>query len=327
MAAEAPKDVRTKDQADYEAALSSANAAIGGTVSRVGQIYELLYFLFQDSDAPQKPWDGLQNPFPSWHAWHVDPAQVGFNQDRQAKPGDWHGSNASGNPDSSIYVLTVSDKASAREAIFKVSMQGEGPIEGQVEGETHFDKFLRIYREFKLYKAVAGAPVMALNQAPSPTTVPNKNSTITAPGTLSWAKLANCRYEMLLLQIALALSIGSPGSVPGTTATAQDFNNWAFQEMVVSLRSLGQQLRTMPLTPEAAEPLAGLPFDLPTDRDLPVTVPEQLGRLRALVADSQAVRATIQSSFSPTNAQKALLIVLDNADRAISAKIAAPAGS
>jgi hypothetical protein len=97
--------------------------------------------------------------------------------------------------------------------------------------------------------------------------------------------------------------------------------------MVVCLRSLGQQLRTMPLTPEAAEPLAGLPFDLPTDRDLPVTVSEQLGRLRALVADSQAVRASIQSSFSPTNAQKALLTVLDNADRAISAKIAAPAGS
>jgi hypothetical protein len=323
VAAEAPAKVRPEDQADYDSALKAANASIGGVVSRVGQIYERLYFLFQDGDAPQEPWSGVKNPFPDWPNWHVDRALIGFNQNCQAQPNDWRGSDASGSPDSAVYILRVSDGASAREAIYRISLQGEGLIDGP-PGETHFDKFLRLFREYRRYTAVPGASPMTRSQAQNPTTRPGQAGSITNPATLAWANLANCRYEMLLLDIALALSLGSSGSAPGTTATAQDFRSWAFREMTLVIKNLGQQLRTMPMTESAAEPLAGLPFELPVDRDLPVELPAQVARLRSLITNSQVIRASIRADFNPTQAQRTFLTALDSADSGMLAKLASP---
>jgi hypothetical protein len=323
VAAEAPRDVRAEDRADYQTAVAAAVAAAGGKVSRVGQIYERLYFLFQDTDTPQSPWTTVVNPFPGWTQWHVDRALVGFNQDRQAEPSEWRGADGTASPDTAVYVMPVSDKASAREAIYRVALQGEGPPSGE-PGQTHFDKFLRIYREFRAYKAVPGAPAMIRTQALDPTTTQGATGGITDPTTLLWANLANLRYQMLLLDIALALSIGTIGSVPGTTAARRDFIAWAFGvEMLTSIKKLGEELRAMPLHVGSATDSmrAGLPFEVPGNRDLPSTVPEQVAELRKLVADSQVIRQRIRDEHSPTPRQLTLLTVLENADKSISAKI------
>lgn len=323
VAAEAPRVVDAADQKDYKEAVALAKGA-AGQVSRVGQIYERLYFLFQDDDRPQAPWSDVSNPFPAWPTWHVPDSVFGFNQDRQAQSSEWRGDDATGSPDTAIYVLPAADRAAARVAIFKLAQQGEGPPDpGLIQ--SHFDKFLRLYREFRAYDAQGGKPAMVRNQAVDPATGDDGGTgNISDPATLQWARLANSRYRMLLLNIALALSIGNTGSVPGTTAARRDFVAWAIGiEMLNGIKKLGEELRAMPLTAggSASSDRAGLPFELPRGLDLPTGAPEQVAELRSQLAQSQAVRDTIRQNFSPTPRQQGLLTVLDNADKSTSQKI------
>jgi hypothetical protein len=320
VCAEAPHQVATVDQADYDEAVLKATAAVG-EVPRAGQIYERLFWLFQDGDAAQQPWPDLQNPFPNWPDWHVDPARIGFNQDRQADPAEWRGNDAAEPPDTAIYVVQVSDKASARQAVYAVGLQGEGPVSGS--GATHFDKFLRIYREQRAVAAQVGAPAFARNQADDPRTGLGGTATITDPTSLIWAKLANARYQLLLMDIALAVSIGQSGSAPGTSASRKDFYGWAFMEMLGTIKPLTGELRQMPLSkgPGPTDQRAGIPYELP-NQSLPSDITLQLHYLRDRIAQSNQIRTQIQNDFNPTPKQKSLLTLVGNIDTAMSAKLA-----
>jgi hypothetical protein len=312
VCAEAPRQVVPADAADYAEAVRAAGAAVG-EVPRAGQIYERLFWLLQDGDAPQDPWPDLQNPFPHWPDWHVDPGRIGRNQDRQADPAAWRGDDATGPADTAIYVLQVCDKASARQAIHAVGLQGEGPVG---EASTHFDKFLRLYREQRAVAAQAGAPALARNQADDPRTGLGGAATITDPRALIWAKLANARYRILLIDLALSLSIGPAGTAPAA-ATRADFANRAFREMLGTVKPLGEELRQMPLRSGTApdEPRAGLPFELPA-ADLPAAADDLVQCLRECVAESQTLRAEIESAFDPTPRQKSILREIDRIDTA-----------
>jgi hypothetical protein len=188
---------------------------------------------------------------------------------------------------------------------------------------THFDKFLRIYREQRAVDAQAGAPAFARNQADDPRTGLGGTATITDPTSLIWAKLANVRYQLLLMDIALAVSIGQSGSAPGTSATRKNFYGWAFMEMLGTVKPLTGELREMPLSKGAgsSDPRAGVPYELP-NQSLPSDTAAQLQYLRDRIAESNQIRAQIQNDFNPTPKQKALLTVMGNIDKAISAKLA-----
>ena len=134
VCAEAPRNVAAADKTDYSDAVREAKIG-DAEVTRAGQIYERLFYLFQDGNAPQEPWQDLQNPFPHWPNWHVDPGKIGFNQDRQATPSEWRGQAGDEPPDTAIYVLPVQDKASARHAVYALAVQGEGPV-GRSRGYT-----------------------------------------------------------------------------------------------------------------------------------------------------------------------------------------------
>jgi len=166
---------------------------------------------------------------------------------------------------------------------------------------------------------------MVRNQATDPRAgVSGSPGSITDPVTKLWAQLANARYQMLLMDIALAFSTGNSGSVSGTTALRRDFIAWAIGvEMLASVKKLGEELRGLPLNQNAPpnSVRAGLPFELPEDADLPNTVPDQVARLRQLVSQSIVIRASIRQSGNPTPRQQNLLTVLDNADSSISQKI------
>jgi len=320
VCAEAPRKVAAADQADFDEAALKAKAVVG-EVTRAGQIYERLFWLFQDGDAAQQPWPDLENPFPDWPNWHVDPTRIGFNQDRQADPTEWRGDDASGSPDTAIYVAQVSDKASARQAVYAVALQGEGPV--GAPGHTHFDKFLRIYREQRAVDAQAGAPAFARNQADDPRTGTGGTATITDPTSLIWAKLANTRYQMLLMDIALAVSIGQSGSAPSTSAKRKDFYGWAFMEMLGTIKPLIGELRQMPLLKGAGsgDPRAGIPYELP-NQSMPSDTADQLKYLRGRIAESNQMRTQIQNGFNPTPKQKSLLTLMGNIDTAMTAKLA-----
>lgn len=319
VCAEAPRDVAGADRADYEDAVQVTGTVIG-EVPRAGQIYERLGWLLQDGDAPQAPWPELKNPFPDWPNWHVDAAKIGFNQDRQAHPNEWRGNDSSAPPDSGIYVLQVSDKASARLVVYTVGLQGEGPVGDP--GFTHFDKFLRIYREQRAVNGQAGAPAFARNQADDPSTGASGPATITDPKTLAWAKLGNVRYQMLLIDIALSVSIGQAGTLPAATATRRDFVNWAFMEMLVCIKPISEELRRMPLAAGSGpdDPRAGLPFELP-NQNLPDAIADQMQYLRDRAAESAQLRAQISALFNPTPKQINILKAVGNIDAAVVLKL------
>lgn len=319
VCAEAPREVVAADRADYEDAVRETGTIVGD-VPRAGQVYERLFWLFQDSDAPQAPWLDLTNPFPSWPNWHVDAAKIGFNQDRQASPNEWRGDDSSASLDSGIYVLQVSDKASARQAAYTVGLQGEGPVGDP--GLTHFDKFLRIYREQRGVKGLGGAPPFARNQRDNPSTGVSSATTITDPKALAWAKLGNVRYQMLLVDIALSVSIGQTGKAPSVSATRRDFGNWAFTEMLACLKPISEELRQMPLVAGSgpSDPRAGLPFELP-NQNLPTTVADQIQYSRERAAESVKLRAQISQSFGPTPKQVGILKALGNIDATVVQKL------
>jgi hypothetical protein len=319
VSAEAPLKVAPADEADYADAVREAGTVVG-KVPRAGQIYERLFWLFQDTDAPQEPWLTLENPFPDWPNWHVDSAKVGFNQDRQPSPIEWRGNDSDEGPDTAVYVLQVQDKSSARKAIYAVGLQGEGPVTEQ--DVTHFDKFLRIYRELRAVDRQAGAPAYARNQAPDPGTGLSGTPTITDPVSLLWAKLGNVRYQLLLMDIALAVSVGQAGAVPSTSATGRDLTSWAFREMLASIKPLSEELRQMPMQTGMgpSELRAGLPYELPK-ADLAESVSEQIAYLRDRLAEAKQLRARMESTLNPTPRQKGILKVLENFDSAMEQKL------
>ena len=321
VCAEAPRNVAAADQPDLAAAQREAKAG-DGQMPRAGQIYERLFYLFQDSNTPQEPWPDLQNPFPHWPDWHVDPAKLGFNQDRQATAAEWRGQGNDEPPDTAIYVLPIRDKASARVAIHALGIQGEGPIGNG--GVTHFDKCLRIFRELRAVGQQQGAPAFVRNQADDPRTGLGGNATISHPTTLVWAKLGNARYQMLLTDIALSLSVGSTGTIASVQATRADVLGWAFREMLANIKPLSEELRQMPLTGEAGAALAGLPFELP-EQALPTDTAAQIVYLRDRVAESIQLRVQIQTALNPSPKQKGILKVIDNLDVIMSRKIGAAA--
>jgi hypothetical protein len=319
VCAEAPRNVAAADQPDLSDAQRAANVG-DAQMPRAGQIYERLGYLFQDGNAPQDPWRDLQNPFPHWPDWHVDPAKLGFSQDRQATAAEWRGQGDDELPDTAIYVLPVRDKASARLAIHAVAIQGEGPIGNG--GVTHFDKCLRIFRELRAVGQQQGAPTFVRNQADDPRTGLGGSATISHPTTLVWARLGNARYQMLLTDIALSLSVGSTGTVASIQATRSDVLGWAFREMLANIKPLSEELRQMPLTAEPGAALAGLPFELP-EQALPTDTAAQIAYLRDRVTESIQLRAQIQTALNPTPKQKGILKVIDNLDVIMRRKIGA----
>jgi hypothetical protein len=321
VCAEAPRNVAAADQPDL--ADAQRVAAIGdGQIPRAGQIYERLFYLFQDGNAPQNPWPDLQNPFPNWPDWHVDPARLGFNQDRQATAAEWRGQGDDEQPDTAIYILPIRDKASARLAIHALGIQGEGPIGNG--GVTHFDKCLRMFRELRAVGQQPGAPAFVRNQADDPRTGLGGSATISHPATLVWARLGNVRYQMLLTDIALSLAVGSTGTLASIQATRSDVLGWAFREMLANIKPLSEELRQMPLTAEAGAALAGMPFELP-EQALPTDTAGQIAYLRDRVAESQQLRARIQAALNPSPKQKGILKVIDNLDVIMGRKIGAAA--
>jgi Ferritin-like len=141
VCAEAPSDLNGYSPSQHTLYNTAKGLAKG--IPRAGQIFERLFYLFQDAEEGQDPWKTVQNPFPNWKKWHVNPTEVGKNRDKQGDTDEWRGDEASASPNTATYVVQVTDKASARDAIHAIAVQGEGPIGEQ--GATHFDKFLDIF--------------------------------------------------------------------------------------------------------------------------------------------------------------------------------------
>jgi hypothetical protein len=259
----------------------------GAGLNHVGQLYmELIrrFGAFQDRDFPTdtSPW---QATYLEWKADNDDPA---------AQP-------ATG---VTVYTVTSVDKPGAKDssvsALKGISIQGEGEPSGVPSGagpaalnriwDTHFGRFLLIYRAFPN----TFDPSLPVASNPNTTAVPvipptdvegaedeskYRNSRITQAQTLLWAHLFNVRYRMLLTDIIHALSLptgnldscckpapaGAQNPIPSPRSTLV---RWAFADMKM-LSRLAPILNSLDRTDVVTDGKAGPPFELPYSLDLP----------------------------------------------------------
>jgi hypothetical protein len=235
-----------------------------GNVNHVGVVYAMVYWIFQATDAPQGPFhlpEGI--PFPAGHHLTDGEFVVADLDQRQTSKQEW----GTGAP--AIHIDKVGTRAAALEALNTIALQGEGLAD---EDNSHFQRFLRIYQELANFVQAGGANyVRDVPTHPTTASPPRPGSGpdghITHPATLRWAELFNRRYELLLLDITLAMSYKSGDMVEGTRIRLRLAKDWAVRTEMTKV--LSQIARTLTMLPkdDASTPagprFAGAPFELP----------------------------------------------------------------
>ncbi|GAA5149294.1 hypothetical protein GCM10023321_12930 [Pseudonocardia eucalypti] len=166
----------------------------------------------------------------------------------------------------------------ARKAVSKIGEQGEGSDLGPVGTESHFERFLEIYKRVSTL-VDAGAQV-AHPVATNPNTSPPGAGQELDPGRIThrraraWARLFNLRYRMLLQQLAHFLLLDQPvySSAPGPRLGDRTARGLLLVGAFDEMRYLGKiagKLVNLPKEEPATGTHAGPPFELPYTLNLP----------------------------------------------------------
>jgi ferritin-like protein len=287
VTAESPEELpgtMTQEDRDLVGAIQhDAVAANGGNeIRHVGPLFERLAVLFGD------PPDGL--------------ADEDFRTDTealQATPADWGFAplnQVNGSP-LIIGSFPGTDVAALRSvahtAIQEIADQGEGfdlPPAGPEAGESHFERFLDIYK--RVSRLLDQGVEITWPVAVNPNTVPAPevgwvpadeleataealvaDGRITEPRARAWAQLFDLRYRMLLGQLAHFLLLdqetytSAAGPRQGDRTARGLLLLGTFDEMR-HLKKIAGKLVQMPKAPGSAVH-AGPPFELPYTLNLP----------------------------------------------------------
>lgn len=291
VTAESPTidQVSSVDQKDVIAIAQQADKAVSGTsnkVNRVGIIYAKLYWIFQENDAADGPWIlppdviqcFVQNFGAGFHLADGDFVNPSVVANFSATKQEWGG-------DSSMHVDAGTPRSNALAAINWITSQGEGPNNAKVL-ETHFQTFLKLYRMFKGFPANAVLDVPTNPTTATPGSAGVSASAILEPVALLWARLLNVRYQILLLDVALGLSLDrSKDALLRNTMMA----TWAVdKEMVAFISTIAISLTSRQRTSAGTQKpfLAGAPFEL---EEIPQALCDQWKQQRDLLASSKAL--------------------------------------
>lgn len=214
-------------------------------VNRVGVLYDSIKNLFT---APTFPKDPAPVPPAFISASDIQANSLRF----QVNPAEW------GLGYADILIETATDRPSAIDAITAISVQGEGSDVPKDLGDSHFGKFLEIYRKFPDEKGWRPSRNVATNpttdsSAPRDQYISNKVASL-------WAGLLNLRYRMLLMYLMHSFQIESPLDDLKRTPRGL-LVSWAFGEMY-NIRSITEILMSLPLNDDN-DLLAGPPFEMP----------------------------------------------------------------
>ena len=214
-------------------------------VNRVGVLYDSIKNLFT---APTLPKDPSPVPPAFIASSDIQSGSLRF----QVNPAEW------GLGYRDILIDTANDRTSAIAAITAISLQGEGNDVTKDLGDSHFGKFLEIYREFPDEKGWKPSRNVATNpttdsSAPPDRYISNKVASL-------WAGLLNLRYRMLLMYLMHSFQVETPLKASGRTPRGL-LVSWAFGEMY-NIRSITEILMDLPLNDDN-DLLAGPPFEMP----------------------------------------------------------------
>ncbi|MEP7337908.1 MAG: ferritin-like domain-containing protein, partial [Acidobacteriota bacterium] len=196
---------------------------------------------------------------------------------------------------SGLSASAVRDAAAA--AIRNIGQQGEGfdpPPGSSTDPESHFERFLLSYLEFKTLKASGAQLTWPLAENPNTSSPPQApispakmaeaiaeshagKGRITDPRARNWAHLFNLRYRLLLAYLSHFLRLDQQRYTDSGDRTPRGLLLiWTFNEMR-RLKKLAEKLvqlpkdkredETQPFPPDALN--AGPPFELPYTLNLP----------------------------------------------------------
>lgn len=212
-----------------------------------------------------------------------------------------------------VIVQPVSSRDMAVEALAAVGKQGEARFYDQDDNEeSHFRRFLNIYREYPEGEWTPTRPVPI-----NPTTVMDLNAnrevrlrglakgrasatppcaTISHPESATWAHLFNLRYRMLLVNLSHAYELGGATGL-GDALTARGLLiNRTFGEMY-NVRSISNILVQLPLDESGSGALAAPPFEMPYSLELPDSETDRWRLHRDLLEASQHLTAQLRERY------------------------------
>lgn len=322
VATEAPAKEEITDPATrtkLEQVLKLADQNSKTKINRVGVLYAALYWLFLETDAPDDdPWRMPE----SVRTCMLDSRMAGVHlKDTDFAPADEYREFAANREEWEVYedssrVDDADPRAKALQAIHWIMQQGEGLSGEECDGEeSHFCRFLNIYEDFKrhpdLSKAAMAVPLnpVVLNSHRTEPVDP-ESEPITHPESSLWAQLFNTRYQMLLLDVLLALST-SLDRKRGDPELRSTLSGWASRNEMEFLKRMGQLLPTLPRHEGSTHPRAGAPFETV---QFPADNTKRWDQQRVLIEGSLELVRRLKSKMSPHDQRYSLLQAIEDFD-------------
>jgi len=268
ICAESPEEWEVPEDEEQDIK-NRADVAAGAPVNRVGLLYaELMRVLSDETTISPDDFNDASRAFQaSWHEWGR-----GY---RQGQRGREAMSSLPDLPAPELLIIEVGTRAQALNAIAQVGEQGEG-LEPGTENESHFQRFLAIYRGMNELGDHVGVRRLATN----PTTDlegpdigepedPNTTTPIVHEEAKLWAHLFNVRYRKLLVNLSHAFELSDDPSDRATLTPRGALIHRTFSEMY-NLRAIAGLLVERPVNSGDPDgPRAGPPFQIPHTLMLP----------------------------------------------------------
>ncbi len=250
-----------------------AQQGTGAPVNRVGRLYaELARVVGSRTLVPDDAFNADSIAFQaSWDEWG-----------RGYREGERGADALSGFPELQAPELLILDARSRDEAvrsITEVGEQGEGEDLPGAGDDSHFLRFLEIYRGMKRLGDGAGVRPLAQNPTtdldgpdvprPGDPPPPVPATPITHPEARLWAHLFNVRYRKLLVNLSHAFELADDPGEGSRLSPRGALIHRTFSEMY-NLRAIAGRLVVLPI--DEAEPdglRAGPPFQIPHTLMLP----------------------------------------------------------
>jgi Ferritin-like len=313
VCAESPQEWDDEEAREIK---SRAQAEVGMPVNRVGELYAELLRVFSDQAlVPDTAFNaGSVNFQASWSEWGR-----GY---REGQRGREAMSSLPGLPAPELLIVEVGSRAAAIAALGQVSEQGEGFEMPEDENESHFRRFLAIYRAMKALGTEVAQVVTPV--ATNPTTDPaapdagepadaDSPTSIRHPEAKLWAHLFNVRYRKLLVNLSHAFELADDRTDRLLLSPRGALIHRTFAEMY-NLRAIAGLLIRLPIDgAQPAGPRAGPPFQMPYTLMLPHTEADRW-RLHRDLLDAAATLVARLQTVTGSGAGQDYLVALAQGD-------------
>jgi hypothetical protein len=276
-----------------------AQATTGDVVNRVGELFDQLISLMERSNVvPDSAFQARTTAFQAgWDEWGR-----GYREGQR-------GAEAMSSldlPAPELVILRAGSRAEALTALRAVAEQGEGFETPPDENDSHFRRFLTVYRAFEALGDGIGDVVRPL--ARNPTTGdtdggdaedPDTPTTITHPDARLWAHLFNVRYRKLLTNLSHAFELADDPTDVATLTPRGALIHRTFSEMY-NLRAIAGLLVRLPVAADDPDgPRAGPTFQMPYTLALPSVEADRWRLHRDLLGASGRLIAQLRTMSPP----------------------------